>query len=91
MASTDHIRNGKGSKAYIRARKRLKRKGLPCWICGYAIPTDVPANHPQSFTADHYVPLNAGGELLGELRPAHRGCNSRRGDALDEIILRPND
>lgn len=35
---------------------------------------------PWSWTADHIVPRSKGGALLGELRPAHRGCNSARGN-----------
>nr|WP_265087383.1 HNH endonuclease [Nanchangia anserum] len=32
----------------------------------------------MSFTADHVHELAKGGHLLGELKPAHRSCNSRR-------------
>lgn len=60
-------------------RRRTKRLGLPCWLCGYPIDTDLDYRHPMSFTADHVVPVVAGGSMTGELKPAHRSCNSRRG------------
>ncbi|EEZ90348.1 hypothetical protein HMPREF0578_0254 [Mobiluncus mulieris 28-1] len=33
----------------------------------------------MGFTADHVHSLATGGDLLGQLLPAHRGCNARRG------------
>jgi len=41
-----------------------------CWICGKGAITGDP------WTADHVVPHFKDSEL----RPAHRSCNSRRGD-----------
>jgi hypothetical protein len=41
-----------------------------CWICG------EPAKPGDPWTADHVEPGNPGSILL----PAHRSCNSRRGD-----------
>lgn len=60
-------------------RRQVKRTGEPCWLCGQPIDLDLPYTHPMSFTADHLDPLAQGGKLLGELRPAHRRCNSSRG------------
>ena len=40
---------------------------------------DLPYTHRMSFTADHIDPRGLGGKLLGEIRPAHRACNSSRG------------
>lgn len=52
-------------------RQVLARYGRMCWLCG----------EPGSRTADHVVPRSAGGgDDLGNLRPAHRGCNSARGN-----------
>lgn len=66
-------------KRVLALRAEVKRKGLPCWICGRAFDLTLPPTHPHSFTADHVVPVSRGGKLLGELRPACRSCNSRRG------------
>jgi 5-methylcytosine-specific restriction endonuclease McrA len=50
--------------AIIRATART------CWLCGEGPRAGDP------WTADHVVPHNAGSIL----RPAHRSCNSRRGN-----------
>ncbi|WP_113914199.1 HNH endonuclease [Micrococcus sp. KT16] len=43
-----------------------------------------------SLTADHITPRALGGKLMGELRPAHRSCNSRRGKRMSiEMIPKP--
>lgn len=85
--STRSIRDGKGHRAYRRQQAALKRRtaveDLPCWLCGDSIDTRLPSTDRMSFTADHFEPLNTGGHLTrNELRPAHRSCNSRRGDAI---------
>lgn len=68
---------------YVKRRDALRRRGkrlrLPCWICGHPIDYDLESPDPMSFTADHVVPVGVGGSMTGELRPAHRSCNSRRG------------
>jgi len=59
--------------------RRTRRLGLPCWICHA---DDWDFTNPKSkryFTADHVEFRSHGGALLGELRPAHLECNSRRG------------
>ena len=43
----------------------------------------LPAHHPHSFTVDHVIPVSvdrAGAEDPGNLRTAHRSCNSSRGN-----------
>ncbi len=66
--------------AYRKARAELRDHGRPCWLCGQPIRYDLRAPHPASFTADHVVELHRGGTNDPEnLRPAHYGCNSRRG------------
>lgn len=51
-----------------------------CWICGGAIDMNLPPTHGRAFTLDHLVPLSRGGAIDGEVKPAHRACNSARGD-----------
>lgn len=66
-------------------KRHVKRTGEPCWIClkkepnGEPFDWNLPSTHAKSFTADHIKAIGNGGRLLGELRPAHRGCNSSRG------------
>lgn len=64
---------------YRRNRAALRAKRLPCWLCGLPIDYEAKAPHPDSFSADHVDPVGRGGDNLGELRPAHLGCNKKRG------------
>lgn len=50
-----------------------------CWLCGNPIDMQLPPHHPNAFTLDHIIPLARGGNLHGETKPAHRTCNSQRG------------
>lgn len=68
---------------YRKRAAALKRKRLPCWVCGRPIDYEADWKSPQAFTADHVKPIAHGGHLYGELRAAHRGCNSRRGAGND--------
>lgn len=61
-------------------RRKSERTNAPCWICGQPIDYTADWRSRWSFTADHVVPIAQGGKWRGELRPAHRSCNSRRGD-----------
>lgn len=60
-------------------RKATSDNGLPCHLCGKPIDMSLPYTHPLAFTADHLDAIANGGNLLGDLAPAHRRCNSRRG------------
>ena len=47
--------------------------GTVCWLCG----------GDGADTADHVIPRSKGGDNSTENgRPAHRSCNSRKGDRL---------
>lgn len=59
-------------------RRHAQRHNLPCWICGQPINYQAHWKQADSFTADHVDPLHMGGRINGELRPAHRSCNTRR-------------
>lgn len=88
-----------GNRAYARTeyrkkaaalRRHVARTGEPCWICGQPIDLTLPARHAMAFTADHVEPLARGGAVCGEIRPAHRRCNSRRNArAAPETITAP--
>lgn len=60
-------------------RKATSDNGWPCHLCGKPIDMSLPYTHPLAFTADHLDAIANGGNLLGDLAPAHRRCNSRRG------------
>ena len=61
-----HYRGSYTSRARI-----IRANAVECWLCGEGARTDDP------WTADHVDPGNPESILL----PAHRSCNSRRGDA----------
>lgn len=82
--------NDRSYRARAAALKRKTRaNGDPCSICGQAFDWSVEWKHPLSFTADHVEPIASGGHLLGELAPAHRGCNSRRGAGREVKVIAP--
>ena len=84
---------GRDNKQYADLRDALRRKGrrlnLPCWICGHAIDYDLHWKHPMSYTYDHLHSLASGGAVRGEGRPAHRSCNSRRGNQRETPTVTP--
>lgn len=96
MAGNPRRANGSRRTAL---RRRVAAMGLPCHICGqpidydlatYTDPTDGRVKrHPLSFELDELVPVSRGGDPLdpGNVAPAHRICNQRRG--AKELRLRP--
>lgn len=84
---------GRDNKTYRDLSRALKRHGqrhqLPCWICGHPIDYTLPWKHPMSYTYDHIHAVGSGGNMRGEGRPAHRSCNSRRGNQRDAGTITP--
>lgn len=68
-------------RAYRRLRQRtLAGDNLICHLCGQPIDKTYKSPHPLSATADHITPISKGGNNLGTLLPAHRICNTKRGN-----------
>lgn len=64
----------RGRYATRLTRLTLSTYGTSCWLC-----TDTDA----ATTADHVLPRSRGGsDHIDNLRPAHRRCNSARGNRL---------
>ena len=65
-----------------RERRRLEKhtEEAVCWLCGEPIDMRLPPLHRDAFTLDHLIPISRGGDIRGETKPAHRSCNSSRGD-----------
>ena len=60
--------------AHERASKQVRLEETSCWICG------EPAKPGDPLTGDHIVPrIHGGQDVRGNMRAAHRSCNSRRG------------
>lgn len=86
---TQKPRAGLDSRAYRKATARLRARSQVCHICGNPIDVTLPYTDPMSWTADHIIPRSKGGHLLGEMKAAHRRCNSRRGNRPDRIEQLP--
>lgn len=65
----------------------LAKAELPpvCHLCGHLIDLSLYHNDPMSWTLDHLHPLAHGGapEDMGNVAPAHRVCNSRKGARMN--------
>lgn len=67
--------------AFQRLRQALKDQRLPCAICGQDIDYDAPPNEPQSFEADHIIPIKERPDLAldpANLQATHSICNRRK-------------
>ena len=79
-------RDERESYTYRKRRYRLRRRLeqhpelARCWLCGEPINMSLHPLDDLAFSLDHIVPISAGGSIDAEVRPAHRVCNSSRGD-----------
>lgn len=80
---------GRGGVEWNRVRDRVLASSQVCWVCGRYIDLNADPKSRFSPTVDHVMPIRAMRHLpaaqqrrlaLDEslLRPAHRGCNTRR-------------
>ena len=71
-------RNDLKDPRYLKARRWVLDHNPQCIIPGCATPAD---------TVDHIIPVSRGGDPYSQenLRPAHYGCNSRRGNKTTYI------
>lgn len=77
---------------YGRLRRELKaqvaREEPNCWLCGYPIDPSLPPNHPMARTLDEVRPRSRAVDRRraaldrGNVRAAHRLCNSEKGDSV---------
>lgn len=64
-------------------RKEGVANHIPCHYCGLPIDYYAPASSPLAFTADHVIPVAAGGSDRREnLVHAHNKCNRAKSDSL---------
>lgn len=86
-------RNVRDDRVYRQLSQALKARSradnAPCSLCHEPIDYDLPYFDKWAFTADHVEELQHGGALYGELRPAHRYCNSKRSNGGLDTPLRP--
>ena len=82
--------HGRNTANHQRLVASLRARRLPCWLCGQAIDYAAPADDPSSFNADHVEPLSKRpdlAEIESNLRPAHRRCNTGRGNRAPKLDL----
>lgn len=64
-----------------RHRRRIAQGNPPCALCGEAIDFTLRSPHPDSYEADHIVPIAQGGaDSVENLQASHRRCNRAAGD-----------
>jgi 5-methylcytosine-specific restriction endonuclease McrA len=80
---------GRTGRPWRRIRARVIASSDICWICQERVDKTLPARHPRSASVDHVNAINLGGALRdpANLRLAHYGCNSRRGDGRYDLVL----
>jgi 5-methylcytosine-specific restriction endonuclease McrA len=64
-------------------RARLKRKRLPCYICGQPIDYDAGPLDPHAFQLDHILPRSTHPDLEHDPSnhgASHRACNRAKSD-----------
>ena len=70
-------------------RRRSRELNAPCAYCGMPIDYDAPPSSPMAFTADHVVPVHAGGsDRMENLVAAHARCNRAKSDRVVQGRLR---
>ena len=85
---TSNPRDSRAWRKYQQAHKaRCRDANEPCAWCGRPIDYDLPPSHGKAFTSDHIEELQHGGDVLGELAPFHRGCNSEKGNGRKKPAL----
>jgi 5-methylcytosine-specific restriction endonuclease McrA len=74
--------DGRSSQAWRKIRKQILSGDPVCYLC----------SKPGADTVDHVLPLSVYPELahdLGNLRPAHKSCNSKKGAGQNVEQVRP--
>ncbi|MFS0867187.1 HNH endonuclease [Microbacterium sp. 179-B 1A2 NHS] len=80
MTMTSH---GRSTRRFRQLKAQLRGQRRPCSICGQPIDYALKWPHPNSFSADHRLPLSTHPELaedFGNLQPAHLRCNQGKSD-----------
>ena len=84
-----HVRRAKHSGQYIKFKsvEIFEKYGWTCHLCSKPILKSFEYPDPQSPSLDHIIPLSKGGwHAPWNCRPAHLGCNSRKGDKLPPVL-----
>lgn len=78
-----------GNRRYRRERAAILKGDVVCWLCGQPIDKALAWPDPMSASADHVLPhADGGSDSRQQMKPAHLGCNSRRGRRDADTVLR---
>jgi 5-methylcytosine-specific restriction endonuclease McrA len=67
------------TRRYFRAARQVRDNATTCALCGKGERENDP------WVADHIIPRAEGGtDHISNLQPAHRSCNGRRGQAMQQ-------
>jgi 5-methylcytosine-specific restriction endonuclease McrA len=83
-------RIGRAGKPRAQLGAIVRAEETTCWRCGHPIDKRLPPRHRESFSVDHIIPISINPGLAyvrSNLRAAHYGCNSARGNRTDEPAL----
>lgn len=75
--------DGRRFRKLVAALRRERRER--CWLCDQPIDYELEYPHPDSFSADHIVPVSRAPHLAlvySNLEASHLDCNRRRKDGL---------
>ena len=93
-ATHQEIRAVRESRRYRALRTKFRAhcadQQLPCWLDGKPIDYSLSSDHPDSWSLDHAQTVSEFPELAldpANFRPAHLGCNKRRGNDVPFIRL----
>ena len=71
-------------------REQCEERGEPCWLDGMPIDYSLPPEHPDAFSLDHALTVEARPDLAedpGNFRASHLDCNKRRGTSDPALDL----
>lgn len=71
-----------------KAKAMRSMKPVICSLCSEPIDMTLPYYHKMAWTLEHVTPLAAGGHVMGRTLPAHRSCNSKKGDGRNQDHLK---
>lgn len=86
---TTNLRHTRRYKTlHSRFRATCTANNEHCWLCGQPIEYTLPAEHPESFSLDHRIPVTDAPQLAydpANFAPAHLDCNKHRGQRAPHL------
>lgn len=83
------MERGASSGQRVYRAKVFARDGFRCHICGKLLDMGQSGTHRMAPSIDHVVPVSLGGKhTMENVRAAHFGCNSRRGNrGVGQLVM----